>query len=117
MSTGAGHGPARSRPLQQGTDLPGADLSNKVLIIQLIPAREDEFSCGSCFRVRHRTQVACEKQRAGNMKLRIPVVLAWAQLKAIPRCRPAPDPATGPDSLQLPRQGPPPEGTGRHLPA
>ena len=45
----------------EGTDLPGADLSNEELIIQVIPAQDDEFTCASCFLVRHRSQVAREK--------------------------------------------------------
>jgi hypothetical protein len=45
----------------EGIDLPGADLSNEELVVQVVPAREDEFTCSSCFLVRHRSQVAREK--------------------------------------------------------
>lgn len=45
----------------EGIDLPGADLSGEELIVQVIPARDDEFTCSSCFLVRHRSQVAREK--------------------------------------------------------
>lgn len=45
----------------EGIDLPGADLSGEELLIQVIPAQDDEFTCGSCFLVRHRSQIAREK--------------------------------------------------------
>jgi hypothetical protein len=45
----------------EGIDLPGADLSGEELVVQVVPPREDEFTCGSCFLVRHRSQVAREK--------------------------------------------------------
>ena len=42
-------------------ELPGADLSNEELSVVVLPAQEDEFTCGSCFLVRHRSQIAEEK--------------------------------------------------------
>lgn len=45
----------------EGIDLPGADLSGEELVVQIIPPLEDEFTCMSCFLVRHRSQVAREK--------------------------------------------------------
>ncbi|MDJ0358100.1 DUF4193 domain-containing protein [Paenarthrobacter sp. PH39-S1] len=45
----------------EGIDLPGADLSGEELVVQVIPAQDDEFTCSSCFLVRHRSQVAREK--------------------------------------------------------
>ena len=36
-------------------ELPGADLSNEELSVVVLPAQEDEFTCGSCFLVRHRS--------------------------------------------------------------
>jgi hypothetical protein len=39
-------------------ELPGADLSGEELII---PQAADEFTCSSCFLVRHRSQLAREK--------------------------------------------------------
>jgi hypothetical protein len=42
-------------------ELPGADLSGEELIIQVIPRAADEFTCYSCFLVRHRSQLAREK--------------------------------------------------------
>lgn len=44
-----------------GVELPGADLSGEELIIHVIPQAQDEFTCFSCFLVRHRTQIAREK--------------------------------------------------------
>jgi hypothetical protein len=44
-----------------GVELPGADLSGEELIIQVIPQAADEFTCYSCFLVRHRSQLAREK--------------------------------------------------------
>ncbi|MEX5301552.1 DUF4193 domain-containing protein [Kocuria sabuli] len=45
-------------------ELPGADLSNEELSVVVLPAQEDEFTCGSCFLVRHRSQIAQEKNGA-----------------------------------------------------
>jgi hypothetical protein len=41
----------------EGIELPGADLSGEELIIQVIPQADDEFTCYSCFLVRHRSQI------------------------------------------------------------
>ena len=43
-----------------GVELPGADLSGEELKIEIIPQREDEFTCYSCFLVRHRSQISRE---------------------------------------------------------
>lgn len=48
----------------EGIDLPGADLSHEELLIQVIPQQEDEFTCMSCFLVRHRSQLAREQDGA-----------------------------------------------------
>lgn len=45
----------------EGIDLPGADLSGEELLIQVIPPQDDEFTCASCFLVRHRSQIASER--------------------------------------------------------
>lgn len=37
--------------------LPGADLSDEVLVLEVQPQRADEFTCLGCFLVRHRTQL------------------------------------------------------------
>ena len=39
-------------------ELPGADLSNEELSVVVLPAQQDEFTCGSCFLVRHRSQIS-----------------------------------------------------------
>lgn len=38
--------------------LPGADLSNEELLVQVVPVQSDEFTCMSCFLVHHRSQLA-----------------------------------------------------------
>ncbi|MCU1572596.1 MAG: hypothetical protein JWO93_678 [Micrococcaceae bacterium] len=45
----------------EGIDLPGADLSGEELLITVVPVQSDEFTCGSCFLVRHRSQKAAER--------------------------------------------------------
>jgi hypothetical protein len=45
-------------------DLPGADLSSEELAVQILPAQADEFTCSSCFLVRHRSQIARSKDGA-----------------------------------------------------
>ncbi|CEA07887.1 hypothetical protein BN1051_01213 [Arthrobacter saudimassiliensis] len=42
-------------------ELPGADLSGEELLVRVLPAQSDEFTCASCFLVRHRSQIAAEK--------------------------------------------------------
>ena len=42
-------------------ELPGADLSHEELAVRVPPKQEDEFTCGSCFLVHHRSQLAYEK--------------------------------------------------------
>ena len=42
-------------------ELPGADLSNEELNVVVLPAQDDEFTCASCFLVRHRSQIAREE--------------------------------------------------------
>lgn len=46
-------------------ELPGADLSNEELNVVVLPAQDDEFTCASCFLVRHRSQIAREE---GDLK-------------------------------------------------
>lgn len=45
----------------EGIDLPGADLSGEELTVIVVPEQSDEFTCSSCFLVRHRSQIALEK--------------------------------------------------------
>ncbi len=39
-------------------ELPGADLSNEELAVEVVPTQDDEFTCTSCFLVHHRSQLA-----------------------------------------------------------
>jgi hypothetical protein len=41
-------------------ELPGADLSHEELTVRVLPRQSDEFTCASCFLVRHRSQIAEE---------------------------------------------------------
>ncbi len=47
--------------LAAGFELPGADLSGEELLVLVVPPQADEFTCSSCFLVRHRSQIAREK--------------------------------------------------------
>ena len=38
-------------------ELPGADLSSEELSVAVIPQRNDEFTCSSCFLVQHRSRL------------------------------------------------------------
>ncbi len=38
-------------------ELPGADLSGEELSVTVIPQRNDEFTCSSCFLVQHRSRL------------------------------------------------------------
>ncbi|BCW61653.1 DUF4193 domain-containing protein [Paenarthrobacter sp. MSM-2-10-13] len=40
---------------------PGGEIVAEELVIQVIPQANDEFTCHSCFLVRHRSQIAREK--------------------------------------------------------
>lgn len=48
----------------EGIDLPGADLSQEELLVRVVPEQDDEFTCLSCFLVRHRSQLAREQDGA-----------------------------------------------------
>ncbi|MFJ4208182.1 DUF4193 domain-containing protein [Paenarthrobacter sp. NPDC089675] len=47
--------------LADGFELPGADLSGEELLIQVMPPQADEFTCFNCFLVKHRSQIAAER--------------------------------------------------------
>ncbi|GAA5227454.1 DUF4193 domain-containing protein [Paeniglutamicibacter antarcticus] len=47
--------------LADSYELPGADLSGEELQVMVHSAQADEFTCASCFLVRHRSQIALEK--------------------------------------------------------
>ncbi|MBV2366242.1 DUF4193 domain-containing protein [Streptomonospora sp. S1-112] len=44
----------------EGMELPGADLSGEELAVRVLPRQADEFTCGRCFLVHHRSQLAEE---------------------------------------------------------
>jgi hypothetical protein len=44
--------------LDEAITLPGADLSALALEVEVVPQQSDEFTCMSCFLVRHRSQLA-----------------------------------------------------------
>jgi hypothetical protein len=48
--------------LAESLELPGADLSGEELTVRVVPKQLDEFTCMSCFLVRHRSQLANEKK-------------------------------------------------------
>ena len=50
----------------EGFELPGADLSDEELTVAVVPMRPDEFRCGSCFLVHHRSQLA-ERRRGQDI--------------------------------------------------
>lgn len=39
-------------------ELPGADLSHEELTVRVLPKQADEFTCASCFLVKHHSQIA-----------------------------------------------------------
>lgn len=41
--------------------IPGGEFVAEELVVQVIPQGQDEFTCYSCFLVRHRSQIAREK--------------------------------------------------------
>lgn len=42
-------------------ELPGADLSHEELTVRVLPRQADEFTCGKCFLVKNRGQLATSK--------------------------------------------------------
>jgi len=42
-------------------ELPGADLADEELTVKVLPMQADEFRCGRCFLVHHRSQLAYER--------------------------------------------------------
>jgi hypothetical protein len=43
--------------LAESLELPGADLSDENLTVQVLPKQSDEFTCSVCFLVQHRAQI------------------------------------------------------------
>jgi len=44
--------------LNEGLELPGADLSGEQLTVRVLPKQADEFTCTSCFLVHHQSRLA-----------------------------------------------------------
>lgn len=44
--------------LAEGFVLPGGEVTQEELSVEIMPEQADEFTCGSCFMVRHRSQLA-----------------------------------------------------------
>ena len=42
----------------EGFELPGADLSGEELMVRVLPAQSDEFTCASCFLVQKNNRLA-----------------------------------------------------------
>ena len=42
----------------ENLELPGADLSKEELAVEVVPRRQDEFTCMSCFLVHHQSQLS-----------------------------------------------------------
>ncbi len=43
--------------LAETLELPGADLSDERLTVEVLPRQADEFTCSKCFLVHHRSQL------------------------------------------------------------
>lgn len=54
--------------LAESIELPGADLSAENLTVEVVPKQTDEFTCISCFLVRHRSQFAHEDKSGPTCK-------------------------------------------------
>jgi hypothetical protein len=52
------------RELDEADTSEGVELPGEELTVTVIPQKEDEFTCYSCFLVRHRSQLA--KEKAGH---------------------------------------------------
>lgn len=48
--------------LAENLELPGADLSDESLTVQVLPRQADEFTCARCFLVHHRSQLDHESK-------------------------------------------------------
>ncbi|NAZ85159.1 DUF4193 domain-containing protein [Kineococcus indalonis] len=51
----------------EGFELPGADLSGEELSVQVLPRQQDEFTCASCFLVKHRSQLHHASSTGGQL--------------------------------------------------
>lgn len=48
--------------LAESYELPGAELAPDEAAVEILAEQADEFTCNGCFLVRHRSQLAKEKQ-------------------------------------------------------
>ena len=60
VKTAAGGVDEDETEIAESLELPGADLSNEALTVQVVPKQEDEFTCSVCFLVHHRSQLVKE---------------------------------------------------------
>lgn len=60
-STGSAEVDEDENEVAEGFELPGADLSNEELSVEVVPAQDDEFTCSVCFLVHHISQLASEE--------------------------------------------------------
>lgn len=60
VKTAAGGVDEDETEIAESLELPGADLSNEALTVQVVPKQEDEFTCSVCFLVHHRSRLAEE---------------------------------------------------------
>lgn len=49
-------------PFESDLDVPGLDLADEELTVRVLPKQEDEFTCLSCFLVKHRSQLVDAKR-------------------------------------------------------
>ena len=49
-------------PFESDLDVPGLDLADEELTVRVLPKQEDEFTCLSCFLVKHRSQLVDTKR-------------------------------------------------------
>ena len=48
-------------------ELPGADLADEEMTVQVLPMQADEFRCSRCFLVHHRSQLAAERNGRADL--------------------------------------------------
>lgn len=53
------HAELEETDLSEGTELPGAIVLDE-LVVEVVPQSADEFVCGECFAIRHRSQAVRE---------------------------------------------------------
>lgn len=49
-------------PFETDLDLPGLDLIDEEVSVRVLPKQDDEFTCTSCFLVKHRSQLVDVKR-------------------------------------------------------